>query len=221
MNNYYTVDKEKLKELTFLVQNEKFDYHFTSTAYFRYLVACNSDVNQAFSAMKDHVEWRKLKDVENISLDSCQTTVSRNILFFAPLDSNGHSVMCCIIRRHDKNDRDLKELENFIIFNMEKAVKMSNPDEEKVVIIMDLHGFGLKNMDYDLVKLLIDIVQTQYRECLFKIFIVNYPWIFTACWAIIKPWIDIKTVSKVEFTDFDNLKKYIDISVLPEDIFKG
>ena len=65
------------------------------------------------------------------------------------------------------------------------------------MIILDLKGFSLTNMDYEGTKLLIDLLQKRFPENLGNLHILNAPFIFQACWTIIKPWIDKRTVKKV------------------------
>ena len=218
-SEYYSVDSAKLNELILLLNAESLPYKFSATAYKRFLTACNQDPNQALVAMIKHSEWRTLIDIENVALEKSPSFSSKNIVVLGPKDWNGRPTLCSIIRRHNKNERNIAEIENYISFYMEKALKLTKPEEEKLIFIMDLHDFGFINMDYELVKVLIDIVQVQYRECLYRIFVVNSPWIFMACWAIIKPWVDYRTASKVEFIDIEKLNEYLDTSKLPDDVY--
>jgi hypothetical protein len=42
------------------------------------------------------------------------------------------------------------------------------------------------------------IGQDRYPECMGKFYIINAPWAFSAVWAMIKPWLDEVTVSKID-----------------------
>jgi len=217
--DYYSLSQSKLSELISLLSAENLEYKFSPTAYKRFLAACNEDIRQALAAMIKHNEWRNLIDIDSVCLENSPSFSSKNIVLFGPRDWDGRPTLCNIIRRHDKNDRNMAEFENYIAYYMEKALKLTNPEEEKLIIIMDLHDFGFINMDYELVKSMIHILQVHYQECLYKIIIVNSPWIFMACWVIIKPWIDVRTASKVEFIDIQKLNDYLDTSKLPSDVY--
>ncbi len=71
--------------------------------------------------------------------------------------------MYAIVQRHDKNDRNIEELEKMIIFFVEKALKLAIPSEEKIIFVFDLSNFTLKNMDYEAVKLLVNTLQNNYQ----------------------------------------------------------
>ncbi len=62
---------------------------------------------------------------------------------------------------------------------------------------------------------------TYYPERLGYMLIVNAPWIFKPLWAMIKPWIDPNTVSKIRifgYNDYqEELKKLIDVKDIPKE----
>lgn len=41
------------------------------------------------------------------------------------------------------------------------------------------------------------IGQDRYPETMGKFYIINAPWAFSAVWAVVKPWLDEVTVSKI------------------------
>ena len=52
-----------------------------------------------------------------------------------------------------------------------------------------------------------------------RMYIVNTPWIFKACWVLAKGWIDEKTRSRISVCDenhIDVLTKIIDIKYIPK-----
>ena len=100
------------------------------------------------------------------------------------------------------------------------GVSRAVPQEEKIVIILDLKGFTMTNMDFEGTKLLIDLLQKKFPENLGNLHILNSPFIFQACWKIIKPWIDKRTAKKVCFVNTEQLNEYVDISTLPEEVKK-
>ena len=73
-------------------------------------------------------------------------------------------------------------------------------------------------MDYEALKMLVDILQYNYPEILSCALIMNSPIIFTACWQIIKLWIDPVTAAKCIFLKPSQLHEYIDIVEISVDI---
>jgi len=100
----------------------------------------------------------------------------------------------------------------------ERTVALTRPEEERLVIVFDLSGFSLQCMDFDAVKLLVDILQWNYPETLSVALIVNAPFIFSACWTVIKLWLDPVTSRKVAFVSSAALSEYLDPSTLPDGV---
>ena len=103
----------------------------------------------------------------------------------------------------------MEEVRNFIIYTIETALKSAKPDEEKITICFDLSNLALVNMDYEAVKMLINMLAFNYPEILYNALVVNAPFFFWACWAVIKPWIDPVTAAKVLFLKKSALSQYI------------
>jgi hypothetical protein len=59
-----------------------------------------------------------------------------------------------------------------------------------------------------MVKFLISMLQDCYPEFLGQCLVVNSPWIFNACWALIKVWLDPETAKKIVFVNKSNLSQY-------------
>ena len=68
---------------------------------------------------------------------------------------------------------------------------------EQVSLVIDFEGWGLKNTDHDLDKMMIDTIQNYYPERLGQCFLVNAPTVFKVAWAVVRPWLDKRTTNKV------------------------
>jgi CRAL/TRIO domain len=66
--------------------------------------------------------------------------------------------------------------------------------------ILDLQNVSMSNFYYvkNFVMEAASIGQNRYPECMGKFYIINAPWAFSAVWAVIKPWLDEVTVSKID-----------------------
>ena len=102
---------------------------------------------------------------------------------------------------------------------------ISNIAEEKafdkrIVLIFDLKGFGMRNMDYTFVKDLLHVLMVYYPERIGMCFIIHYPWIFLGCWKIIRLWMNEVTRSKFIFAGKSQIDDFIDLKSLPVPLFK-
>merc|ERR1711934_98251 len=107
-------------------------------------------------------------------------------------------------------------MERFVVFTTELGRKLLKPGVETGLVIYDMNGFGLKNMDYTQVKAQIRILETYYPESMGMTLIVNSPWLFSACWRLIKGWIDPVAAEKIQFVSQDFLLQVVD----PEKLLK-
>ena len=190
----------------------------TDLAYLRFFRGRKGIMDDAFNSLISHLKWRNQNDVVNFEAFDISNEVATNKSFIKGTDKLLHPVIYVFARRHDKYNRDVDEITRFIIHTINKSLAESVPSEEQIIIVFDLTSFGLSCMDYEAVKILIGILAHNYPEILSKVHIVNHPWLFNACWAVISPWIDPVTAQKVNFTSIADLSKFIDAECIPEDV---
>ena len=220
-------------ELKAKVSAENLGYQFSDTAYLRFLRGRKHIVENALKGMVRHVQWRNDEGVASITTDDCRNEIATGkirvivvfnrtliknslVVSFSPSiqvegrDISGKPVIYIFARKHNKDARDIIEMKKFIIYTLETAIQQTLPHEEKMIIVFDLTGFTLQCMDYEVLKMLIDILQYNYPETLGTAYVVNSPFLFWACWAIIKPWLDPVTAAKAQFVNASDVPKLID-----------
>ena len=194
-------------------------FKFSDVSLLRFLKGRKNDVEKAFRALLRHLIWRNENKVDYI--DTCFEEIHGELqkrkIFVECFDKKNHPVVTICARRHNKDQRDIDIMKKLIIFTLEKALKKAIPDE-KIVILFDLSGFTLNCMDYEVVKMLVNTLQFNYPETLKIALIVNAPMIFSACWMIIKAWLDPVTAAKVSFANVAQLEQHIDKDSIPLDI---
>jgi hypothetical protein len=183
---------------------------FTDTTILRFYRGRKLDEEKAFRALVRFIQWRADNEVDTIEQRTSQFEKELNSGKIIPFgqDKLGHPTVFINARKHNKNARDLDEIRQLIIYSLENVLKRTNPENERIVIVFDLKGFTLNCMDYDAVKVLVNILSFNYPETLEVAFIINAPFLFSACWGMIRPWLDPVTTSKVMFTKPDALKQY-------------
>lgn len=103
---------------------------------------------------------------------------------------------------------------------MERERKAFREGVYRTCIVFDLGGFALKNMDYKFMKFMIHILQNYYPDTLGVALVLNSPWLFSGCWAILKRWIDPVSQKKVNFISYQQMGDFIDIDIIPKS-FEG
>ena len=195
-------------------------HNFGNTALLRFYRGRKGVDNDAFNAVAKHDKWRTENDVDNIAqhVHMFQKEMSAGKFVVEGYDNTGRPAIFIYAAKHSKYDRNLDETRLLIIYTMETILRRAKPNEERILICFDLTGFKLSCMDYDLVKLLIRILEFNYPETLSSSLIINAPFVFYACWAVIRPWLDPVTAAKVAFIHSDQLAEHISFSVKPSPV---
>jgi hypothetical protein len=160
------------------ILSQGFDYTFSETAYARFLRGRKLVVDDAFNAMVNHVNWRKETRADDLTIDNdYKSEAEKRMAYIHGEDKLGRPVIYAYVQKHDKTNRDMKEMRNLVVHTIDRAVSQSNPELEQMVIAFDMTGFSMKCMDFELVKFLVDTLQVNYPEVNDRLFLqkqLNY-----------------------------------------------
>ncbi|KAK5805588.1 CRAL-TRIO domain-containing protein [Linnemannia elongata] len=184
-------------------------------------------LNMLFKAFK----WRLDEDIPSIKYSSDDSLNEQNPKFFEQLemgkfyingtDKDNRIVAYLNVRLHHPGDQPAKTLEKLTIYVMECGRVLLEHPVETVCLVFDLTGFGLSNMDFNMVKYLVTVFEAYYPESLGRIIIHGAPFVFWGVWKVIEPWLDPVVASKVRFTRKDqDLLEFIPANHLPTQ-YKG
>ena len=71
----------------------------------------------------------------------------------------------------------------FIVMEGEKSLLRTLPNDERWVLCFDLRNVTMSSIDYEVIKVLVNTLQTKYPETTHKILIIESPLFFQACWV--------------------------------------
>ncbi|KAI8995140.1 CRAL-TRIO domain-containing protein [Gaertneriomyces semiglobifer] len=185
----------------------------------RFLRARKWDVTKAVQMCISTLQWRIETDIRGVltkgeeGLDPAELECNKS--YFMGTDLQGRP--CCFVhvRLHDKGTVNQILTRNLTIYLLETGRLLLQAPQEMAMIVFDMTGFGLKNMDYDFLKFLLACMQGYYPESLGACLVVGAPWIFNGCWQVIKPWLDPIVASKVHFVKAADLPQYIPAANIP------
>ncbi|KAJ7584686.1 CRAL-TRIO domain-containing protein [Mycena floridula] len=229
---------EKLKKE--LIAEEKFDESRMDDAYLlRFLRARKFDVALAKAMLLAAEEWRKTFGVEDIvkSFDFKEKAEVDKYYpqYYHRLDKDGRPIyierlglldvkaLYAITTQERLLQRLVLEYEKFLTDRLPACSAAVGHPVETSCTIMDLNNVSLSSFYRvkDYVSAAASIGQDRYPETMGKFYIINSPWMFSTVWAIIKPWLDEVTVSKIDILGYDykeKLSKQIDPKNLPKDL---
>ena len=187
------------------------------------------NVEDTLAAIEEYVLWRIKDNVDekgSLILEEDEElqhekSLGRDVTFSDFFDRCGRPIMLVTVANHDRNHNNYPSLFKYIIWIMENLTKLCDEvsHDQKVTIIFNLNGFSMRNMDFKYVKHFLNMLRFYYPERIAQCFIINYPWIFWGCWAIIKHWMNDVTRSKFLFADRQQLNDFLDLDNMPAQVF--
>ncbi|KAH8701688.1 hypothetical protein BGW36DRAFT_355844 [Talaromyces proteolyticus] len=133
--------------------------------------------------------------------------------FVHGVDKQGRPICLIRVRMHKIGAQVGESVERLTVHMIETTRLMLPRPVETAVIIFDMTGFTLANMDYTPVKFIIKCFEANYPESLGAVLIHQAPWIFAGIWKVIKGWLDPVVAAKVHFTNsVEDLEVFIDRS---------
>jgi hypothetical protein len=189
----------------------------TDTCILRFYRGFKLKEDVALNQLLQHQKWRTDNLVDEVQgmTDKFVRPLTSGLTAIGMFDRNGRPASFIYVHKHNPSTRDMEEIKLFIIYILESLVRAAKPEEERFIIVFDLSRFSLACMDYEVVKSLLNILQTNYTDTLETLYIVDAPFLFSACWSIIRPWIDPITVAKVLFIKRAQLTDFFEPGVIP------
>ena len=102
-------------------------------------------------------------------------------------DKNELPIYFIHVGRHYTHEQNMDALQKFIVLSMENSRLLCSPPVEKIIILFDLRGFGLKNADWQAMSFILKCMEAYYPESIRRIYIHSAPWIFKGIWSAIQP----------------------------------
>ncbi|KAK4139485.1 uncharacterized protein C8A04DRAFT_15831 [Dichotomopilus funicola] len=184
-------------------------------AVLRFLRARKWDVDRATNMLVDALGWRQQQRVEEDvvregdGFAAVQTEEQKQFLaqyqsgkcYVRGTDREGRVVFVVRVKLHDPKKQTTEAMERFVLHTIETIrVMIGGSQAERACLVFDLSGFGLRNMDFHVVRFLAQVFEARYPEYLGVVLIHNAPFVFYGAWSIIKPWLDPVIASKINFT---------------------
>lgn len=244
MRNIFTNEEEIINKFKQIILN-KYDENdlneiiMLDTNLFRFIQAKDFNLNEAFSMFEKVNTWRNnflINQIKPFELELVKNIKTLFPTYWLNTDKLGHPIYVeCpgiinitelleittideLVTLYIKNSEFMfTYLYDFISEKTGKKIK-------ETFTIIDLKGCSFGNINskvYTYIKTIIKLGSMYYPETVYKMFIINTPFIFKSIWYIIKPFLPRKTRNKITILRAGQehiLFDYIDKDKLPENL---
>ncbi|KAI8928400.1 hypothetical protein BC831DRAFT_448580 [Entophlyctis helioformis] len=85
----------------------------------------------------------------------------------------------------------------------------------QVLIVVDLNGFGVSNMNYELVPLFYEIFQKHFPQLIGQVLVLNYGWIHAGIWSMVRTALTADATERLRFISTKELPSHLPIENIP------
>ncbi|GAA5959310.1 hypothetical protein JCM21900_003925 [Sporobolomyces salmonicolor] len=188
----------------------------------RFMRARKWSVSAGVAMLAACIKWRMGSDVEMIfekgeeGMQNAEGFIKQMEIgktYTQGTDRYGRPVIYIHVAKHRTFDQSPKALEDFVLFQMESVRCLFAPPVDKVCILFDMTGFGIRNMGahhWRCILFIVKCLEAYYPESLNVMLIHNAPWVFQGIWKLLAPMLDPVVRNKIQMTkSTDDLLQHI------------
>lgn len=178
----------------------------------RYLLRVHLDVNAAHQMIKKSMEFR---NSPTISIRDFPEEFYRiGAIFHYEPDRKGNIPVYMRIRMNQKIPIVQEFLKAFLFRTIEEADKAASG--KGIVLVFDLQGAGINNVDMDLLFFVINTLVNYYPKGLSYMLVHELPWFLQSFWHIAKKWLSEDHKDLVKFSNSRTIYEYVTEENLPD-----
>ncbi len=180
------------------------------TSVLRFLRARKWDIDRALAMLAAACKFRLEKDVSGIiykgeeglkDVPGFMNQMRRGISYImGSTDKMENPIYFIHVARHFTSAQKHEVLQDYVLLAMENARTITTAPYEKAVVIFDMAGFGLKNMDWQCVLFLVKCLEAYYPN-LFNVSTFTVLLGFSkGIWQVLQPMLDPVVRDKIKFS---------------------
>eukprot|EP00009_Paramoeba_aestuarina_P014079 CAMPEP_0201542130 /NCGR_PEP_ID=MMETSP0161_2-20130828/71862_1 /ASSEMBLY_ACC=CAM_ASM_000251 /TAXON_ID=180227 /ORGANISM="Neoparamoeba aestuarina, Strain SoJaBio B1-5/56/2" /LENGTH=262 /DNA_ID=CAMNT_0047949741 /DNA_START=31 /DNA_END=819 /DNA_ORIENTATION=+ len=213
-------NKDKLTAFRERIKGKDYDETNSDGNLLRFLVSRQFDFDLTEEKLAADHEWRKTtkpQDYIKVEMKNDMIKMDKSRLTVALPDKSRSGLPVVLVQacRMDKNWA--WEDKEAMVYKLIETVCTMVPDDSNFVMLWDMMGLGWNNVDYTILKFAIDLLQNYYPERMAYSYVLNANWLFKIAWAVVAPWLDPRTRSKVVILS-DPYKDELVEFVMDEDV---
>jgi len=147
LSSYFSTDEDGVETETETVTPNT----FRDIVLLRFLRGRDHVEDDAFDLLVDYAKWRKKYDVDDALSDSFSSRISteeqkNKYVIVDKADLEDRPTAFVFVGRHNMYDRNVDEMRFLIIHVLERMVATAKPEEERIILALDMSQFGMSCM---------------------------------------------------------------------------
>lgn len=114
--------------------------------------------------------------------DLDETLKAKGSLFLRNRDLDGKQLLIFEVKKHTKGAANMDDMQNMFLYFLERVDR--EDEDGMITIVFDCAGCGIKNMDMEFIRYMIDVLKDYYPYNLNYILVI-ISWIFLHEWCLL------------------------------------
>eukprot|EP00057_Strongylocentrotus_purpuratus_P024388 XP_011678862.1 PREDICTED: motile sperm domain-containing protein 2 [Strongylocentrotus purpuratus] len=192
-----------------------FDWIRSSDAYmYHVLLIGQMNLDTALDKLTRILKWRKEYGVNDLTLDSFPEDLREmGGVYPHATDKNGHRILWYRVKTYQKGPENQMWAKKMTVYWLNKLQK--EDPEHRIVVLEDMSGAGVSNMDIDLVRFKIQCFELYFPALVEMLYIYDMPWILNTLWRIVERLLSQQARDHIKFIRGKEVQTYIATDSLP------
>ncbi|XP_022242913.1 motile sperm domain-containing protein 2-like [Limulus polyphemus] len=180
----------------------------------RFIKHQRDDIENSLNMIREALKWRKEMEIHDLGEHNLYAEYfSLGATFPYNCDKAGFRILVMRVKLHTKNAATMLEQKKFVAYWIEKLDHETNGG--KISILMDFSDSGFSNMDMELTFYIVSLFKYYFPFALGYVYVYEMPWLFNACWKIIKNLLPEEATVRFKFINKSSIGEYIAVDQLP------
>lgn len=133
-------------------------------------------VTNAYNMVINSFQWRLKKAVADIKeADLSPSIRDKGVIYLHNVDKEGKKLLVFEVKKHQKGKESMEDLKTYFLYMIERTERETNGD--KITLVFDCAGCGLKNLDMELMQFMIGTFKDYVPLKLNYILVFEMPWV--------------------------------------------
>lgn len=198
---YYEEDVQLVKDLKFILQ--------------RCLISKRKNVNESLNMLVNMLKWRKELKIRELSdQDFPIEYFTAGIAFVYEPDKYGNKTLyfrTTLLKCVPELRESFKKFVAYLMYQIDDC-----ENGETFSVVFDLTNTGWSNYDIDLLMHFLSLLKDYFAVNVDYILSINFPWVLSAAWSVIKRLIPPERRDVVVFISDKDVLNYVDKQNLPD-----